>query len=958
MTQYDPANSIIRLIDKTNDTPTLVYDFIANKKLSRLVIDEGDEVTPNAMLYLYLDSSNLFITTTPILVNETASNSYLLETKIAQVIGGVTYFSKLHRFRLSAPTIIEDPEMGWVLQIPCEHIAYQALHENFLGLNEELVTPYTRVNDIISMYNAAYGASPGMIFGTTTVNLPDKDAFKFDYLPTSPKPVYELFKDVLDRLKEVGAGGGTFKNYYYSIEANVSLTRSFNITFEEFGLTDSGVTINSSTNLQAMLTDRTAMTSDKKRKNLIIVKFHPRGDTLPKGHARFASSFLHAKNRPEWSSGTAYVVGDLVKQTHTSETPNVLRFYRCITNNGPTATTPDASANWMEDFTIIPPWSADAFYTVGEIVTRSLAGPIIRHYRCTVAVGPTATAPESDAGHWTAIFTDRPTSLYTNFFTYTPWTNNLSAVLQSLANPTSPPAGYVGYALDWNYERQINDLKDYTNRFKTVSWKAVTRESNAPPTGRELFNGQRILVGTAGTGAFSGHDKQVAEYVNPLFGSAGWQFSDTPVSNDSISDLATAKIKRYSGGVWTDAWTITNNDKPSPFHLVKSAKLIKGATGIPGQAVQFRFDWKDALFGGDNQNRTSRGAWYCKIYPDPRLDTTVNIGALYGGDGTNAPVNPQVNHDNLNRTITGKFGWNKGLESESQGRLPAHSFKIKCGFFKNATDNDADKFYGKANMAFVYARKDLNGRWFFKDIQVPENNEWFPITIQLPPFGPQNLYFSRLNELAEVFGYTLPFDFFIQEKEFAGVQYEWRKNQSWVVFLKETYNNVGMYQGCYRTVLDNIAEGTAQIVPNSIKGLEYIATGNWSALGTLITGQDTVDHVNLAIDEDRYVKEGYAIYPETEVTEPRAEIIHLEQETDYLTAKAKAQGEYIKSQIYPNERFIGCTGDARIRYGQKITESGSRVPGSPLSSVVARKKDIISNKGFDQELFLVKKFVV
>lgn len=960
---WDPTQSIIRLIDKTNDTPTLSYDIIANKKLARLVLDEGEDLIPSATLYLHLGASGEFVTATPILVDKTSPDEFLLETKIAQVIGGSNFFTKLQRFRLSTPTIVEDPELGWVLQIPCENIAYQAFHENFLALNEDLeeqVTPFERIDHLISFYNAAY-ATGGMLFGDVTNNLPNKTSLKFSYTPTSPQSLYESFREVLDRLKEAGAAGGVFKNYYYSIEANPNSTRFFNIRLEEFGLTDSGVTINSTTNINAMLTDRTAQTSDKKRKNLVIVKYHPRSGTLPVEHAKFSSNFLHARFRDEWSASGVYVVGDLVKLTSTAETPNVLRFFRCILNVGPSAITPDASANWNEDFTIIPPWSADAFYTIGEIVTRVLAGPVVRHYRCTAEVGPTATPPESDATKWTAIYTDRPTSIYTNFFSYTPWTADLPAVKQSLANPTSPPTGYIGFALDWNYERQINDLKDYTNRFRLVTGKAVTRTSNAPPTGRELFNGQRILVGTAGTGAFAGHNNQVAEFVNPFFVGppSGWFFSDNPVNGDTIFDLATAKIKKFDGVNWVDVWTDLNNDKPSPFHLVKSAKLVKGATGIPGQAVQYRFDWREAFLGGNDNNRTSRGVWFNMIYPYPRLDaSSANIGFHYGGNGTDAPTNPQVSHANLNKTKTSKFGWNKGLDSETQGRISAHSFKIKIGFFNGNGDTLAEKLYGKANMTMVYARKDLKGRWFFKDFQVPENDEWFPVTIQLPPFGPANLYFSRLDELVQVFGYTLPIDIFVPEKEFAGVAYDWRKNQSWCVFLRETYNNVGMYQGCYRNILDQFDEIRNQGIPLTIRAIEFIATGNWSQLATLAAANLSMNHANITIDELRYVKEGYAIHPETTVSEPRAEIVHLEQETDYLTAKAKAQADFIKNQIYPNERFVNCTGDARIRYGQKVTESGTRVPGSPLSSVVARKKDIIDNKGFTHELFLVKKFTI
>lgn len=968
MTQWDPALSTIRLLDKTNATPTgttdgglIAGDLIGTKKMARLIIEEGDGKIPSAVLYLHMDESGQFVTTAPILNDKTAFTKYLLETKIAQTVGGSTTFSKLHRFNLSSPSVVEDKDLGWVLQVPCEHIGYEVLMENKTSLNSELLSPKDRVFDLITFYNLYVTASDILIvFTGPDIDLPDTDALKQDYFPNSPQNLHDAFQEVLDRLKEAGVAGGTFKSYYYTIEASATVTLAFKIKFEEFGKTNSNVTINSTTNVEASLQDRTVITSNKKRRNVVFVKYHPRFGSLPMEFAKFGSAFLHARFRPEWSSGSTYAKDDQVKFTHTSETPNVLRFFKALAAVGPSGSNPDVdNTNWKEDFTIIPMWSADGYYTVGEIVTRSDLFDT-KHWKCTAIVGPTATPPESDPTKWTQVFTTRPIGKYTQFYSYTPWTADLPAFTRSLAGVTSPPGGYLGFALDWNYERQINDLKDYTDRFKLVTGKSVTRESNAPPTGRELFTGQRILVGTAPTGDFSGQATKIAEFVrDPITFATEWKFSDAPVSNDTIFDRATAKMKRFTGGAWTDAWTSSNNDKPSPFHIVKSARLVKSASGIPGQAIEYKFNWKDALQGGDDLNRTSRGAWLNMLYPYPVLDaTSQNIGFYYGGDGTNAPVNPMVDHQNMNFDRKGNPLWERGIDSEDGGRISAHAFKIRAGFFKGTDDTVANIIYGKANISFVYARKDLNGRWFFKDFVVPENYEWIPITIQLPPFGPSNLYFNRLNELVEVFGYTLPLDFFVKEKEFSGVKYEWRKNQSWCIFIKETYNNVGMYQGCYRTVLDNIAEGLAQTVPMSIKGLEYIATGNWSALASLLIDPNSIDHVSLALDELHYVKEGYAVFPDTIPTEPRMELVHLEQESDYLTAKGKAQATYVEDQFFPNERHVGCSGNASIRYGQIITESGTRVPGGSQQSVVALDKTIIDNKGYNHELFLIRKFVI
>jgi len=122
----------------------------------------------------------------------------------------------------------------------------------------------------------------------------------------------------------------------------------------------------------------------------------------------------------------------------------------------------------------------------------------------------------------------------------------------------------------------------------------------------------------------------------------------------------------------------------------------------------------------------------------------------------------------------------------------------------------------------VYWRKDFNSRFFFKDLSIPENNEFFTVDIKLPPFGPTNLYFNRIDELTEVYGYTLPYDFFIQEKEFSGVKYEFRKNDSWGYFMKGSYNDIGLYTGCYKNYIDRFIEAGTQLIPDILEFIDKV----------------------------------------------------------------------------------------------------------------------------------------
>lgn len=955
---YDFDNSLIQLIDKTQSTPTGItegglIDGDLKPFYARLTEKEGDGLVPSAVLSLYVDAGDgKFVRTAPILIDKDAPDKYLIQIEMKQVGKA----SELQRYRLSTPTFTDDPDLGEIMQIPLESIAYNALMETRCALNDELVTPQQRVVNILT-FNNGQGGSQNVILGfdLVDIDIPDNDSLQFDYKPTSPKPIGELLDDVIDRIEQAGPLGGVFRNFFYHTFADPISTNVVSIFFQEFGLIDSGVTIDPDNDQDASPNDKALMTSNKKRKKISLVKFGLRSGSLRMEHARFASNFIHSSNRSEWVPNQAYLAGDVVKLTDNSISPNIIRFFEASFDITSTTTPDEDNPNWFEDFTVIPPFSANAFYTVNEVVTF-ITGGAINYFFANTENGPSSTTPNISA-NWTPTQFARPESRSVVFTTYTPFTNDLFNSQRNLAAVDSPPAGYVGYALDWNYERILNDIPDYTNRFKIVTGKSIKRVTNNPPTGRELHDGFRVLVGTVPTGDFVGHADQIAEFVrDPFQGiSPHFEFSDDPITNDTIPlNHQTGNALTFNGS-WVTAWTITDNGKPAPVHLVRSMQLVKGSSGIPSQALEQRFDWKDSIEGGEDNNRTSRGAWYHDMYPKPISDSiSTNLGGTYGGDGTSFPANPRINHINLNQNRKGLIGYNRGLDSEDMGRITEHSFKTKLGIFRSADNSEKSK--GKKNIPMVYWRKDFNSRFFFKDFSIPENNEFFTVDVKLPPFGPTNLYFNRIDELTEVYGYTLPYDFFIQEKEFSGVKYEFRKNDSWGYFMKGSYNDIGLYTGCYKNYIDRYIEAGTQLIPDILEFIDDIANGN--DVGAFVTSSSDIDHTTLTTDEEYYVKEGYAIFPTDPVDDPRTDWIQMQEETDYLTARAKGNARVIKNDFYPNERHVAIGTNLDIQYGQEVTETGSRVPGGSLTSVVSYKEEIYDNKGTNTRLFLVRKFVI
>jgi len=959
---YDYENSTVRIIDKTEFTPTGITegglidgDLLEPLFVARITEKAGDGLVPSAVLSLYIQTDGKFVRTAPILVDKDAPDKYLIEIEMKQVGRS----SELQRYRLSTPTFTDDPDLGEIMQIPLESIAYNALKETRCGLNDELVNPKQRVINVLT-YNNGQGGSQNvtLAFDDSDIDIPDNESLQFDYKPTSPKPIGQLLDDVMDRIEESGPLGGVFRNFFYHTFADPFATNVVQIFFQEFGLNDSGVTIDPDNPQEGSPNDKTLLTSNKKRKKIALVKFGNRAGSLRMEHARFASSFIHASNRSEWVPLQEYLEGDVVKLTDNIISPNIIRFFTASFDVTSSTTPDEDNPNWFEDFTVIPPFSVDAFYEVNEVVTFETGGAI-NYFFANTANGPSTTTPNLSA-NWTSTQFARPADRYAGFTTYTPFTNDLDNAKVDLADNVSPPAGYEGYAVDWNYERILNDIPDYTDRFKIVTGKSIRRIENDPPSvlGREVYDGFRVLVGTSPTGIFVGHENQIAEFARDVFQgiTSEFRFSDNPVTDEMIPlNHETGEALRFDGIDWITTWTIADNAKPAPIHLVRSMRLVKGSSGVPGQATEQRFDWKDSLELGEDNNRTSRGAWYNKFYPTPISDSaSTNLGGIYGGNGENFPSNPHIDHINLNRNHIGLIGYNRGLDSEDMGRISSHSFKPRIGIFRSSDETEKSK--GKKNIPMIYWRKDSNSRFFFKEYSIPENNEYTTIDISLPPFGPTNLYYNRIDELAEVLGFTLPFDFFIKEKEFSGVRYEFRRNDSWGTFMKGSYNDTGMYTGCYQNFIDRYIEAGTQLIPDILEFIDDIFNGN--DVGAFVTDASSIDHVNLAIDEEYYVKEGYAIFPTTSVDDPRTDWIQMQDEVDYLTARAKGEARVIKNDFYPNERHVGAGGDLDIQYGQEITETGSRVPGGTLTSVVAQKENVFDNKGFNTNLFLVRKFVI
>jgi len=920
----------INLLDKTAPAPTIVLDlvpFFAKVDATHT----GVQKTNNALLTLYIPPDGKFVRTAPFLMDENTKFNFMIEIAIDQGA------NKGHVFRceIGQPTAKSDKDLGEILEIPlvCQEFVTK---EHFDSLQDIFVAPNDHFKNIIDTYNQTAGVGNGGVFlSPSNLNLPNQDVLKQNWLPLAPTKTGRLMEEVIERLAESPTTGGVLLDFYFDFLPDPLVLRNSNVKAEEFGIVNSGVDINPLTVGQVGAESGNTFNLDNiVFKNLVILKCDPNCGSLPTNHQEFASQYNHALQRPVWSPTITYNEGDVV-QVVVAGFPNQ-RFFTSLMDSNIGNNPLTFPGTWDEDFTI-------------------------------------------DS-------TDTPL-----FFTATPYTSNIDDVKANLAGKANiPGGGFQGYMADWNITRFNFDREIPDDRFERISFKMIDDRANSPPfPGSTVWTGKRFIVGIAGStdgqmgGDFVGQRTRIAEaFVDPVSGFITYTFSDLPIDTgtgddrqqDMVNNWEDATVLAYDdsanggAGDWVRQWDlVTGGDVDalksagSPFHLVKEFGLVTGATGIIGQAVGATFNWKQLGFippfesssgnGGNNLNRSSRGAWLTFMYPMPREVTgNGNIGHLYGADR----AFPFLDTFNLTRNADGQVGWNRGKASEGLGSISSVSFKLKLGVFLSV--DDSQRLNGFADEPMVFWAIDRNDRIFFQDFTQRVNNAWEAHTIPVGPRAPQSLYNSRIDELVEVFDHILPnFDFFLTQREFNGILFDWRFLKGFGVFMKNSYDAQGLYTGAYDEWTKQVGQAGEQLGHNVLEFFDNLLKGDPQTFST----DSVVDHTKIAMDELHFDKELYATSNDTILTAtPRVILERDESIDDYLDAKAKAQAIDARKQFFPQFWFITARGDVRLKLGQKFTITGPRVPNGTLDLVCSQVKHRIDTDGYFMEIVVVRKFVL
>lgn len=875
------------------------------------LLHTGIAKTNSAILTLRVDQQGTFIrdNASPILVDQFTKNNYIVEIQLSQ--GANKGF--MLRAMVGQPSIQDDVENGEILVIPMTGLQYIA-KEWPISTEDYFDSPAGRFTNLIIEYTASKGeASP--ILNPFSINLPNDVALQQNWIPFTPMYLQDLLAEVIDRL--ANPLGGTFTDYYYDFAPDATDTIVFNVTAGAFGGISSGVVINPlSVGPAGTQQDNTWVTDNIRYKNECILICHPQGGSLPQAHTIFSSNWAHATIRPEWSPSGVY-----------------------------TAQTATANANLVR-FTD---------------VTQSDPNKRIRFFKCIANIGPGGLPPPTDPAHWFEDFTTNP--LTAGFFSPSPWTNvtDFKTNMAGLGL-TAGMSGFVGFFVDWNIARALydtNSLTNPTNYFQTLSIKWVTdNEHSTPPTvaSRQVYNGNRYLVKPPGINAWTGQDNRIAQWDNV---NNVWQFSNAPTVGDLVMDMNKARVLRWNGSIWQIIWGIDslgnaiNFDKASPFHIVANLTSVTGPSGVPNTGIEATYTWVVPPLG-DAKNSSSRGAWLSFWTPYPRFDTVNGgTGYLFGGDGSDTPVFPTLDSDNYNGDHQGHIGWNNGTISQDQGKISAIRFKLRVGMFTSTDDSAPVSFI--ANIPMTFWAIDLFDRVYYQDFKLRRNAQWDDVRI---PFGyqaPMQLYFSRGDELPQLLGFTIPWDFTIKQKEFTGVFFDWRFVKGWGIMMKAPYTESGFYMAAQQSGWDQLTQYLQQGAANLWNLLSAPAQALFSVP---IQANFIVHHSKIAIDELYFEKELIVTSNQTTVplANPRVRIEHLETEQDYLNGVTRAQAFAARDSFFPQFWHMRAQGDVRLMFGQSFVASGNRVPGGTMNLVASEVKHIIDHDGYFMEVLGVRKF--
>lgn len=498
---------------------------------------------------------------------------------------------------------------------------------------------------------------------------------------------------------------------------------------------------------------------------------------------------------------------------------------------------------------------------------------------------------------------------------HTPYTTNVDLWKSMLSGDDPTGDGfYVGMFNDLNIVVPNYDRVDAVNEFEAVSIKDVEDFLTDPsliPAG-EVVHGKRWLVNNGVGTVWEGHDGQVAQWNAFKEGGPDWEFSVSPVADDTVYVRRDGLLFKHNGTIWTTEWSLPSNANVSTaFHPVKAIRLAPGPDGVVNTAIEFEFDWN---FVRKAQNLASRWAGFnFRLPAAPRAVGTATVG-------DNLAV-PFLDFNNLEfDPVTGNTATsNGGVATMNLGAIRGIEMKLEF----DARDASNNRIDGMPNVPGVLWWRDVFDHVVLTDANIENAKGWGKIKADAGPFAKTyKLHEFRGDELKTILGYTLPFNFALKEKEFSGIQFDWEKVVEVGWFYKGSYTDSLFYKGAQDSFINSFQEHLQQV---------------FNVLVSSVAGQGffIIDTVKLRISELRFLKDAVVSTEQTAKANARVMKVNANKFSDFITLQSIGEGELARAIHYPIWTPIDAYTDVRMRVGRTFVAQGERWIGTPRTMTCA-----------------------
>ena len=887
-----------------------LFDLNSDFHILSAELTNGD---PNEVtLKLRLDLAGIFLTSGPILINEAAKWNYLIE---CYLVTNKTN-GKLFRCRIKNAVKILNDKYGLLLQVSCEGLEIR-LSETPVSNPQILKTPEYAMTSYMIDYNKIADANKhqekllgygGLFRGhvihhlaPSTVQLNDSASLRQDWIPGGVVTYYDMFDTIIQRLSLSQPQGGSNKEYYMDYDYIANNKRLMRVTAKEFAAVDSGIVIDP-ISFDSPENESTEIIDNTKYHDKVILECDSIAGSLPMDRTRILSALEHGRKRDEYDHTKTYGKDDVVKWTDRGL--KRVRFYKSLKDNNttviPLGSTPTQNAGWTEDV-----------------------------YRSNV-ISPLTNNLEI----WKANI-----SAFKN--------SELGSGFSDTSTAVTATTGYIGGFPDPNFVRVNYDRGDL-GFYETITLKDVTRVitgNSGIPTGAEVYDGKRILVGldknvSVTTAPFSANKQKIAEYDAE---NQTWQFSKSPEDGDVISDHATLKLFKYVGtypnGKWTIFWQTGNATwTTSPWHPLKSMKLVDDSNGVKNAAVELYYDWNtNPLTGGTYTNAVSRGWWFAFYHPTPRfhISSKYPIGKIF--------KHPFIDLDNMRYSADGTVGYND-IRGEDHGPIAG----IRVTLTSSIQDSNDKNLNYKAEQKIIFWVIDNHSRITYKPETIRSNGHPETFILAYGGSGENELWVNRLDDLKEVYGFTIPALFGLPQEERAGVTFDWSHIRGFGCFLAEPYSDNPKY---YTGGADSYVEDLAGRLQTAWELFLHSASSLFAASPTP-PAIVLADHARLKIEDLHYIKQLIVMSDDNAIDNPHVKIEQDSNETDYTNAKITASALAAKGKVFRPVRHITSDLDVRLQKGMRFSTSDGREWG------VISVKQIIDDDGATMEIAATPRLVL